>query len=329
MKRWIENRRVLAAFSDPAGAKAVLAYLNLYRVFSKSITVISDREYSFYQEFGFEVLPEKRLSFADWLSNCDVLITGTSYPARLELGLIDEAIKVGVPTISLVDHWINIAARYEMQGCRILPDVIGLVDEHAKKLAESEGLPTDRLHVIGNPHHEYLNNWKPTISKNNLLSSLGLDIKKPFFLYVPEPISRFGLKVKYGFDEIDGLNLLRQARREVAGMEFSIIVKAHPNQDHQIFIDNLAENNDPDTIYLTDGDINTLCVHAQAVIGFFSNALIEATILGATVIRPLMLLQKNTLDPLLSQSENKFIDTFSINEFADAIRSPILINSRL
>lgn len=327
MKRWIENRRVLAVFSDPAGAKAVLAYLYLYRFCAKSITVISNREYNFYQEFGFDVLPEDRRSYVNWLDGCDVLITGTSYPLNLEISLIYEATKLGIPSISFVDHWINIADRYRKDGKNILSNVIAVVDDHAMKLAKEEGLPIERLCVTGNPYHKYLQSWRPTISKTDLLTSLELSSDKSYILFLPEPLSQFGLKEKYGFDEFDAMNLMMKVKGAMNDKKLSLIVKGHPNQNHKLFREKLRLGNHPDIIYLENMDVNTLAYYANLVVGSFSNALIEAKILGTQVVRPLILLKKNVLDPLASQSSG-FVDTYSVNEFIETVLAQSFKNTR-
>lgn len=319
MNAWIENRRVLAAFSDPAGAKSVLAYLSENRLKTKSIKIVSNRKYDFFKEFGFEVMQFSNHSFSEWINDCDVLMTGTSYPTFLELNLIVEAKKVGVLSISIVDHWTNLSERFELQGIKIIPDVIGLVDDRAKDLAVTAGLPKDRLLVIGNPYYSYLEKWKPKISSEEFKKSLKINEKSPYLLYMPEPISRFGLKSKYGFDEIDGLKLLCEARKSIGDVDLKIVVKGHPNQNHRIIEDYLKKHKDSGIIYLKEGDVNTLTSHALAVVGFFSNALIEASILGKTVIRPLIYLKKDTIDPLLSQSKRNFINAYTIKEFTKAI----------
>lgn len=323
MRQWIENRRVLAGFSDPAGAKAILALLYLYSNSAQSVIIISDRQHSFYREFGFRVFMVDKHLTSHWLQGIDIVITGTSYPGRLELNLIDEATKVGIPTVSFIDHWINMALRFEREGQMILPDVIGVIDERAQAIAEDEGLPTEKLQITGNPHHEYLRQWQPPVSRTELLLPLGIEPQKPFLLYAPEPFSSFALKSYYGFDEIDGLELIFSVKQLLQKMSFTTVIKGHPNQDHTFFQRKLEEQGDSTTIYLSKGNFISLCYYCTAVIGFFSNALIEAEILSKPVIRPLSLLQNRELDSLKPNSENSFLDAYSERELTDYIRKTL------
>jgi hypothetical protein len=320
MKHWIEKREVLAAFSDPAGAKAVLAYLYTYGNYAKTVTVISDRIYGFYKDFGYEVRLSDQRSASEWIAESEVLIAGTSYPSDLEFELVDAAFKARIPSISFVDHWTNILVRYERNGRRVLPDVIGLVNEQAREQAEREGLPSKNLEVVGNPYHAYLLQWRPQESREKLLASMGLNLNNPYVLYAPEPFSQFELKQKYGFDEIDGLNLIFKAKQALNNEALSVVIKGHPNQDHRLFEVELAKSNNQDIIYVSEGDFNLLCYHAVAVLGFYSNALVEASLLGKTIIRPLILLNPNITDSLRSVKSEKWFDVFSEDDFINILR---------
>ena len=326
MKQWIECRNVLAAFADPAGAKAVLAFLSLNGACAKSITIISNREHGFYRDFSYQVLSDQGLSIDDWIHNREVLVVGSSYPAGLEFDLINATSKVGIPSISFVDHWTNLSARFERDGLRVLPDVIGLVDNRAYELAVNEGLPVERLKIVGNPYHTYLKNWRPQISRAQLLESLRISTHKPYFFYAPEPFSQFDLKKKYGFDEIDGLHLIREAKKAFPKGTFSIIIKGHANQNHNLFVDDLTKSLDQDIVYIRDGDINIISYYAASTIGFFSNSLVEASLLGCHIIRPLMLLKSEALDSLKSVSNETWIDVFSRDEFINILQTKLLHN---
>lgn len=308
MREWIESRRVLAAFSDPAGAKVVLAFLFRHGMAARSITIVSDRVHSFYEEFGLPVRCHDGRPASDWLQEVDVLVTGTSVPVRLELDLINAAAGAHVPSYAFVDHWTNFAARFERSGRRILPDGVGVIDAIARDAAMAEGLPIGRLHITGNPHHEYLRAWRPRVSRAELLASLGLNAAAKFVLYAPEPLSRFGLKEKYGFDEVDGI---RQLHRALADCGVPVIIKAHPNQDHETLESYLATRPGQRMIYLRDADLATLSYYAEVVVGFFSNSLLEARVLGRPVVRMLVGLKAGVADPLAHFSAPDFIACFN------------------
>lgn len=289
---------MLAAFSDPAGAKAVLAYLWLHGAAAASVTAVSNRRHPFYADFKVPVLESDRCPAETWLDNVDLLITGTSIPQGFELKLIEAAAARGIESCAFVDHWTNIAQRFERGGVRTLPTTIALMDERALMLAMAAGLPEDRLTVTGNPYHEYLRSWRPSSKRRDMPGVRDLAPGLPYVLYAPEPLARFGLKATYGFDEIDGWHALRAAREASGGTQFGVVIKAHANQEHPRFEAELAPRADPAVVYLRDGDLPALCHHAVAVVGFFSNSLIEARVLGRPVVRPLIGMTAGAPDPL-------------------------------
>jgi hypothetical protein len=295
VKNWIENRRVLAAFSDPAGAKAVLAFLWLHRQSGYMVTAVSDRVHSFYRDFGIPVRDFSERDAAAWLEGVDVVVTGTSVPHRIEVELIELAAQGGIPTHTFIDHWTNLRARF---GPTCMPDTIAVIDERARALAVADGLPEASLRVTGNPYHDFLRTWVPKLGRAELAASLGLAQGVPILIYAPEPLARFGLKSVYGFDEIDGLRAVRAALAAHGLGRFSLIIKAHPNQEHALFESELAARPDPRITYLRDGDLPTLCFHSAAVLGFFSNSLLEARLLARPVVRVLVGLAEGAADVL-------------------------------
>jgi hypothetical protein len=321
---WISGKRVLGVFSDPAGAKAVLSYLSKNRKLAKRIIIISDREYDFYEDFSFQVKPTASGVLLQFLKGIEVVIAGTSYPTNLELSIIKIANGLGIYTVSIVDHVTNIAARFEGDGGLVYPDVIAVVNNRAYEVAESEGISPSKLRVMENPYHGFLRNWRPNKVKEAFFLELGLSKDAKVILYAPEPMSSFGLKDRYGFDEIDGLKILCKAQDAFPKGSFKIVIKGHANQDHNLFRTTIAGLNDNDLLYLDSVDLNTLSYYSSAVVGFFSNSLLEATILKRPIIRPLMYLKKEVDDPLKSFNKDSFIDTYSIDELIQAIRSIIM-----
>ena len=276
----------------------MLAFLHFNKHLTKHITIISDREYSFYEDFGCLVRQAKEKSLIKWLQQSNILITGTSYPANLELELIKIAQEIGVFSISFVEHWTNFGARFERNFDRITPDVICVTDERARNLAIQEGISEQCIVVLKNPYHHFLEKWMPTVSKEKLLEPFALDHTKPYLLYVPEPLSKFGLRTKYGFDETDGLRLLLRAIEMLETKNVVLIIKAHPNHDPGTFQDLANLSKFKNIIYLNDGNLNLLLYYSSIVIGHFSNALVEANIMSKPIIRIVPNSNRIYADPL-------------------------------
>ena len=85
------NGKGLFVFSDPGGAKPLLALVTLIKNNLNDYRIISDRKYDFYDEFGLNVHVPNILSDFDNFKP-DFLFTGTSYTSKLELKYIEKSI---------------------------------------------------------------------------------------------------------------------------------------------------------------------------------------------------------------------------------------------
>lgn len=69
------------------------------------------------------------------LAGARMLLSGTSWVSTLEHDARKRARSVGVPSIGVIDHWINYAERFERDGEIVLPDTIWVGDEYALAIA--------------------------------------------------------------------------------------------------------------------------------------------------------------------------------------------------
>ena len=85
----------LFVFSDPGGAKPILALLTIIKKNLDDFIIISDRKYDFYNEFELNVqLPDIASDFENFKP--DFLFTGTSYTSKLELKYIERSNKINI-----------------------------------------------------------------------------------------------------------------------------------------------------------------------------------------------------------------------------------------
>ncbi len=283
MKDLIFEGRGLFVYSDPGGAKPVLAFAESLKDVLTSCKIISDRDYDFVKYFKVELnsttlLPVEELE--DYKP--DFLFTGTSYTSDIEYKYIEAAQKLGIPSFSFVDHWTSIRERFTSKEIETLPDTILVIDEKAKKIAIEQGLREERVVVFGNPYHQRLKKWKPVISRKDFFQSIGIAMpEKKIVLYAPDPLSNVDGLSKFGFDEYTATKVLMDAVLELND-KFDFICNLHPNQKSEYLLPILNEKMN---IVPGGTDVNTLIYYADVVIGFFSNFLIEATIMKKPIIR--------------------------------------------
>lgn len=273
----------LFVFSDPGGAKPVLAFIKLNPEL-QDYMVVSDREYDFFSDFNIPVTSYTTGCEGHILKRFspDFIFTGTSYTSELDKTYIAAGKKAKIPVYSFVDHWTNISARFQQQQLAILPDLVLLVDNHAKNMALKEGIPEEQLLVIGNPYHEYLKSWRPLLSRSAFFNSIGLNTgSKKVIVFGPDPLSNVNGRIKFGFDEIEGVRELAAIADKLAE-DYIILLNPHPNQKIQELLP-FERNN---LVVLKEKlDVNTLIFHADLVLGIFSSFLLEALVMGKTVIR--------------------------------------------
>lgn len=65
-----------------------------------------------------------------------MVLTGTGWSSNLEHDARRFAIKAGIPTIAVIDHWVNYPERFIRDNEQILPDVIVVTDKYAELLAK-------------------------------------------------------------------------------------------------------------------------------------------------------------------------------------------------
>lgn len=288
---------ILFVFSDPAGAKALLSCAWLQKNTGLSFYFVSDRKYDFYADFEFTILDFSLKSVEGWLDEIKPikLLTGTSLPINLEVAFIRECKKRMIYTITFIDHWTNFYKRFFFHGKLILPDQLYVIDEVAYENALKERIPNNILAIEINPYKFFLEQWRPKVSRIELLIDLGINPDDHFLLFAPEPLLKFDLQNKYGFSEKEGLeNIIKLCQLIEINRKIKLVIKPHPNHDPKIFSRYVNDW----IILACDSKINELIFFSEAVIGFFSNSLIESSWMKKQVIRDLTKIGNRQMDPL-------------------------------
>lgn len=303
---FINNGKGLFVFSDPGGAKPVLALISLQRI--KNHLVISDRNYDFYNDFQIDVKQyEDDMELKVFQKDkFDFLYTGTSYTSKIELKFIQQARMNNIHSWSFIDHYTNFEQRFEYNGYFVFPDTICLTDEKAYNIGLSTRLPHEKLFITGNYYHKWLESfWKPKLDKNQLFDLLNIAKTTKLIIYAPDPLSNVGGIDKYGFDEISIFKILLDGLKNYSSEKFTLLLKVHPNQNLSLF------KNIPIECYKIVSndfiDTNSLLYHSSIIIGMFSNILVEASIMQKRVIR--ILIGLKVIDPFESNDVGVIINT--------------------
>jgi CDP-glycerol glycerophosphotransferase (TagB/SpsB family) len=273
----------LFVFSDPGAAKPILAFIIKNRDKFLNLNIISDRFHQFYDDFDLEVTICDDISIEILKSIApDFIFTGTSHKSKIDIKAIYLSKKLKIRSYVYLDHSTYVLDRFELNSKNYFPDYIFVSDTYTKDKLIDNGIVSNKIIIIDNPYLSWLRNWTPSISKNIVFSVLNLDINKKLVLYVPDPLSNKDDALElFGYDELIATYELNLLFKKIKS-QFNLILKPHPNQN----IERLKrlENN---TFVITPSNfnINLLMFHADYVIGFFSNSLIEAEALNKKIIR--------------------------------------------
>ena len=106
--------------------------------------------------------------------------------------IINWANQLGLPSISIIDHWSWYRKRFELNNQLVLPDFIFVNDDIAYDDALSEGLPSEKIVIAGNPVLEslYLNVNRQLIAKEEMLNLYNLPTTGLRFFTVYGPWGR-------------------------------------------------------------------------------------------------------------------------------------------
>lgn len=178
------------------------------------------------------------------LTNSQTVLTGTGWASSLEHDARRLASVAQIPSIAVIDHWVNYTQRFERDGVVVLSDEIWVSDPYAAEMAKKlfKGIAVVEL------PNTYLQNLVKEIPpvKQDCMN----------LLYVLEPIRNDWSKGVPG--EFQALDFFVKNLEKIVGTEFvSITLRPHPSdapgkyeawmQSHanlQIHLDNHVNLND-------------------------------------------------------------------------------------
>lgn len=212
---------ILVACHDAGGAELVSSFISRTGVLARAV-LSGPAERIFARK-----LPNiTRISLAEGLTCASRLICGTSWPATLECEAILAAREAGVPSVAVLDHWINYRRRFERNGVFYNPDVVWVCDELAEQIAHKE-LPELAVTRIENPYRLELIDQLAAMPSVESRRSLSI-------LYVTEPTAEaslllYGDSRHFGYTEIQALRefLIRLNDWVEVG---EVVIRPHPTE---------------------------------------------------------------------------------------------------
>lgn len=162
----------------------------------------------------------------DAIKQASSVLCGTSWPSRHEWEALGAARQAGVPSVAMLDHWVNYRRRFERDSVYNWPDVIWVVDAAAERIAarEFEGVPIKR---IQNPYRLDIIEKFQALPKQ--VPHEGVSI-----LYVTEPTSDAAMRMHgdsrfFGYTEDDALRGFLLSLSDWPDVR-EIVIRPHPTE---------------------------------------------------------------------------------------------------
>ena len=285
--------RILATASFAGAANVLLPVLrNLQIRPDMQLRVVAERQaLQIFREQGIPVEDapsdiKSRETFLRALfqeKSPEALLLGTSRGSSIEKELLRIGQGLGIPSLSLVDHWSYYRERFLEPGSQKLrlPTRIALMDTRALERAVAEGLPREILKVTGQPHLQSLAAAlrDPTLHQQaEELRNVWLQSAKgPLLLFCSELFSD-----NRGYTQTDALEGIAEALNLLEAdhpIRSKLVVKLHPKEPGDRFYPGPVASQRGFLLAHTEPAWPCLLA-ADVLVGITSMMLVEAAIAG-------------------------------------------------
>jgi hypothetical protein len=225
-----------------------------------------------------------------------LVLLGTSVnPAMLENRFVVAARSIGVPSLAVLDSWVNYTARFaDRSGCaQYVPDRIAIMDERARREMLAEGFAPSTLVVTGQPAFDALVKWRDgfTNARRECLRELwGVAAGELVVLFASQPLSAlYGIDPcgpdYMGYEEHGVADLLVSALGRLAarsGRQISLVMRPHPRENSH-WMASLSSASIR-IVVSSESEARDAALSADIVTGMNSVLLMEACYLGCPVV---------------------------------------------
>lgn len=295
---------VVVICGDPGGANAVAPVIEYLREDGclQLMTYVYRQAHTIMKERGIEhVLLSEQISMNEIITlfaknPTSLLLTGTSYNGvDLEKKFIMAARNLGIPSLGVMDSWINYAVRFrdEKGLLSYVPDRIAIMDERARDEMISEGFHPDSLVITGQPAFDDLYPMKATLSAektNQIKRGFGAKSDSKLILFLSQPLHNLygddpSNPLYGGYTEKTVLAALIHSLEEINKQnddEIILVIRPHPREDPKDYLD---YKSDTISIFIVKhGNPQHQIMASDLVVGMSTILLVEACYLQKIVV---------------------------------------------
>ena len=243
-----------------------------------------------------------------------LILTGTSLGSNtIDKKGILFAKKWNLKCFSIIEHWSWYKKRFESNNQIILPQKIFVNDRKAKDDAISDGLPSEKLVILGNPVLEdHLTRSLKKSHKNTeeLRRNYNLEENKIIICFISESLTEFRKDDdELGFDEFEVFDELKKYFHDE---KYHILVKSHPEDCKNKF-----GKPNKKISYIEKIPTEDLASLSHKIIGMGSMLLIELSFYRNDIIS----FRPNSLVPFIGNLNNITIPANDLHSLDLAINS--------
>jgi len=198
-----------------------------------------------------------------------------------------------VPSVAVLDFWSNYAARFADGAGQLAyqPDVIAVMDEHARDEAVADGLDPARLVVTGQPAFDDLAGCRARFDEGRrkaVREELGVRADELMVVFASQPFSLLydpSHALYPGYDEQIVLRMLTEALdtiSEKTGRGIVLIVRPHPREQPELL--NRIKGRAIRSMVTSEGDSREVVMAADLVTGMNTVLLVESCYLGCVAV---------------------------------------------
>ncbi|MEH1867866.1 MAG: hypothetical protein V7K69_23090 [Nostoc sp.] len=259
--------KIIAIAHDPGGANAVAATVAALRASGTEVEAYAKgpaiRQFQRLAVACTPISEEHQTLFVRFKG--DILLTGTSQYDEFERDAIFWARQEGIPSVAVIDYWANYRQRFQPfnnpDAEAIFPNIITAIDEVCATGMLNDGLPKNRIFIVGQPYFAWLVARKK--SRKNTLEVV------QNILFASQPNA----------NEIDIIHILIKVLTDYKPFK-KLLIRFHPRQGKcRDSLDLLAKSGLPFAIDESTDILDTL-QQQDIVLGITSIILIEAVLMG-------------------------------------------------
>ena len=187
--------------------------------------------------------------------------------------------KFSLTSISIIEHWSWYLQRFLVNSALELPNYIILNDINAYREAVIDGLPADRLRILGNPYLETLpSSLSAQLNSGDVKQKLNIPESKRVITFISEELSSIpaftGITIP--FNEFDVLTTLL----DCLSSNHFLLIKLHPEDTDEKYSAFVSSS----CMIIRDLDYQQLSVVSDSIVGIASMLLIELSFIRSDII---------------------------------------------